>query len=382
MDTVPTAMRDLSTGPRPGRTPPELTLVIPTYNERSNIRPLTERIAAALDGIDWEVIFVDDDSPDGTGEEVRAVARDHPGVRLLHRIGRRGLAGACVEGILAAGAEVVAVMDADLQHDERILPRMFDRFAADRDLDLVVGSRNLAAPGEKGGLSPLRQKGSDLATWLARKILSIDVSDPMSGFFMVRRETFNSVVLELQPDGFKILADMLSNARGRWKVEEIGYRFRERQLGESKMNTTVTLEFLGLLVARATRGLVSIRFVLFALIGLTGVFVQLAAVGLALATATESFAIAQSFGVFTAMTTNFFLNNELTYRDRKLRGLAVIRGLLSFYLVCSIGAFMNVSLANGVFALWPNWVVASTAGAFIGALWNFLASAVLTWRAR
>ncbi len=359
---------------------PELCIVVPSYNERDNVRPLVKLLHEALDGIAWEVVFVDDDSPDGTAAEVTALGQEDPRVRVLHRIGRRGLAGACVEGILSSIAPVTAVIDADLQHDERILPKMFAAFR-DPETDLVIGTRNAMGGSAGSGLSPVRKWGSDMATALARRFLKIKATDPMSGFFMVRRSSFNQVVTELQTDGFKILADMLSASRGRWTVKEVGYTFRERQHGESKMDAAVTLEFLGLVVARMTGGILPIRFVLFGMVGVSGIFVQLLFVRLGLA-AGLGFTAAQVFGVMAAMTTNFFLNNALTYRDRALRGWGILRGLLSFYAVCAIGAVMNVGVAGAVFSVAPQWALASIAGAVVGALWNFVASSFATWRAR
>lgn len=363
-------------------TKPELTVVVPCFNERENIRPLFELLHATLAGIEWEVIFVDDDSPDGTAEEVRALSSDHGNVGVIQRIGRRGLAGACIEGILASSAKFAAVMDADLQHDERKLVKMLELLVSDPQLDLVVGSRHVEGGSATGGLSAVRSLGSDVAIKLARKTLKIKVTDPMSGFFMVRRTSFNQIVTELQPQGFKILADMISASRGRWKIEEVGFEFRSRQFGESKMDTAVTMQYLGLVVSRLTGGVLPIRFVLFAAVGFTGIFVQLTSVMFALNVVSLPFYLAQSFGVFIAMTTNFALNNELTYRDRKLRGQAWFKGLVSFYAVCLLGSIANVAVAEWLNQMIESWVVASTAGAIFGALWNFTISSIYTWRVR
>jgi dolichol-phosphate mannosyltransferase len=364
------------------RVAPDLTIVVPTFNERENVRPLAGRLDAALPGIRWEVVFVDDDSPDGTAAEVRALGAEDARVRVLHRIGRRGLAGATIEGMLSSIAPVVAVMDADLQHDETRLAVMFAMLQADPALDIVIGSRNVEGGSAAGGFSAVRKWGSDRATTLARRLLRVTATDPMSGFFMLRRERFNEVVTQLQPEGFKVLLDMLSASRGRWKVAEVPYDFRARQFGTSKMDSAVAFEFLALLVARATGGLVSIRFVLFALVGLSGVFVQLAVVRLMLWLATDFFLLAQIAGVLVAMTTNFLLNNLLTYSDRALRGAALLRGLLSFYAVCAIGAVANVGVAEAVYVVVPQPELASATGAVVGALWNFLASSAFTWKAR
>jgi len=361
-------------------TTPELTIVVPTYNERDNVRPLVDLLEKALEGHRWEVVFVDDDSPDGTAREVRAVAREKPNVRVIHRIGRRGLAGACIEGILSSVAPIVAVMDGDLQHDETILAQMLEMMQADPDLDLVIASRNVEGGSSGNGLSAVRKWGSDTATAIARRLLRITASDPMSGFFMVRRNSFNSVVLGLQQQGFKILADMLSASRGGWKVAEVPYVFRERQHGESKMDSAVALEFLSLLLVRMTGGMVSIRFILFMIVGLSGLVVHLTTLRLVMLALPVSFAVAQTVAVVVAMTSNFILNNVLTYKDRTLRGRDFLRGLLSFYGVCSVGAVANVGVATAVYAVLPFWALAGFAGAFVGALWNFVASALVTWK--
>ena len=361
---------------------PALSIVVPTFNERANIRPLLDLLGAALDGVAWEVIFVDDDSPDGTADEVRAAADTQDNVRIIHRIGRRGLSGACIEGMLSAQAPLVAVMDCDLQHDETLLRPMLEALQADPALDLVIGSRNVPGGSAGAGLSAFRKWASDAATDLTARALKITATDPMSGFFMVRRQSFHQVVVQLQSEGFKILADMLSASAGRWKVLELPYTFRPRQHGDSKMDSAVALEFLGLLAARMTGGLVSIRLVLFMLVGLSGVVVQLVCVRLMLWLATDSFLLAQTAGVFAAMTTNFIFNNALTYRDRALRGAAFLRGLLSFYAVCAVGAVANIGVAETVYQVIPSPEFASIAGAAVGAAWNFVASAIFTWRAK
>lgn len=360
----------------------ELSVVIPTFNEKDNVRPLFDLLRAALAGRSWEAIYVDDDSPDGTAEQVRSLALEFDNVRVIQRIGRRGLAGACIEGILSSTSPFCAVIDADLQHDETVLAPMLDALQGDDGLDIVIGSRNIDGGSSGRGLSRIRQWGSERATALTRHLLHITASDPVSGLFMVRRLSFNQVVTSLQSEGFKILADMLAASAGRWKTREIPYTFRSRHAGESKMDSAVVLEFLSLLVARRTGGLVSTRFVLFCAVGFTGIFVQLLAVKVALVLLTDQFALAQALGVFAAINSNFLLNNLITYRDRALRGRAIWRGLLSFYAVCALGAVMNVGVANFLFATLPFWALASIAGAIAGALWNFVASSLFTWRTR
>lgn len=361
---------------------PDLTIVVPTFNERENIRPLVDLLSRALDGQAWEVVFVDDDSPDGTAAEVEALGRENGRVRLLHRLGRRGLAGATIEGMLSSVAPFVAVMDADLQHDETKLADMLALLQGDAALDVVIGSRFVDGGNSSAGFSALRKWGSDTATTLARKALRITASDPMSGFFMMRRSSFHTVVTQLHTEGFKILADMLAASRGRWKQAEVGYEFRPRHAGESKMDSAIVLEFLSLVLARLSGGLISIRFVLFAMVGLSGVIVQLAAMRLFLMGLGDMFLVAQSLAVVVAMTTNFLFNNMITYKDRALRGWALLRGLVSFYVVCSVGAVANVGVAGVLYQSFGSPELASLAGAVVGALWNFVASAIFTWRVR
>lgn len=343
---------------------------------------MLELLRVALEGRSWEAIFVDDDSPDGTADEVRRLAHDFDNVRVVQRIGRRGLAGACIEGILSSTSPFCAVIDADLQHDETRLGPMLDALQADGALDLVIGSRHMEGGSSEHGLSRIRRWASERATALTQRTLNISATDPVSGFFMVRRLSFNQVVTSLQSEGFKILADMLASSAGRWKTHEIPYKFRSRRSGESKMDSAIALEFVSLLVARKTGGMVSTRFVLFCAVGFTGIFVQLLAVRLSLAFLTDQFALAQAIGVFVAINSNFLWNNLITYRDRALRGRAIWRGLLSFYAVCALGAVMNVGVANLVFTSLPLWALASTVGSVAGALWNFVASSLFTWRTR
>lgn len=361
---------------------PELTVVIPCFNEKDNVRPLVRLLDTALAGINWVALFVDDDSPDGTAREVRALARERADVRLLHRVGRRGLAGACIEGILSSISPFIAVMDCDLQHDETKLADMY-RILNDRsDVALVIGSRFAEGGSVGSGLSKVRAWGSGICIRLARRFLKVTASDPMSGFFMVRRENFNEVVVGLQTQGFKILADMLAASKGRWAFEEVGFQFRSRNQGESKMDAAVTLEFLSLLLSRLTGGIFPIRFILFGLVGVSGVLVQLLGVWLAHTVGQMPFWVAQAIGVWMAMTTNFTLNNILTYRDRMLRGFLWFRGLFSFYAVCLIGAIANVGIADYTYNAFAVWSGASIAGAIVSALWNYLASALFTWRVR
>ncbi|MDQ2080047.1 glycosyltransferase family 2 protein [Xanthobacteraceae bacterium Astr-EGSB] len=357
-----------------------LSVVVPTFNEHDNVEPLLQRLETSLAGIAWEVVFVDDDSPDRTWEVVRRIAERDPRVRCLRRIGRRGLSGACIEGILAAGAPTVAVLDADLQHDDSRLASMLALIESDA-ADLVVGSRFVAG-GSAEGLDRRRTGASTAASMLARRLLGIEVGDLMSGFFMIRRERFEEHAPSLSAQGFKILLDLLATSRGRLRVVEIPYAFGARLTGDSKLDSQVVLDFFGLLLAKLTRDIVPLRFLLFAIIGATGLAVHLLALDLFLSLTPISFAWSQAAAALVAMTSNFALNNRLTYRDQRLRGFALLRGLVVFYLVCAVGLIANVGVAFWLYGEHAIWWFAGAAGALMGAVWNYSASTVLVWRAR
>jgi dolichol-phosphate mannosyltransferase len=356
----------------------ELTVVVPSFNEIDNVEPLIERLHSALDGIEWEVIYVDDDSPDGTAVKVRELAQTDPRVRCIQRIGRRGLSTAVIEGMLASSAPYLAVIDADLQHDEKLLPRMLATLKLD-GLDIVVGSRYVAG-GATGDWDKGRAVMSSIATRLARLVVAAEIADPMSGFFMLSRRAFERTARRLSGNGFKILLDLFASAPTPYRFRELPYVFGQRIHGESKLDSLVIWEYLMLLLDKRVGRWVPVRFVLFAAIGGSGVIVHLAALRLALIYL--NFPVAQALGTVCAMTTNFLFNNMLTYRDQRLYGLKLINGLLSFYAVCSIGAVANVGIASAVFGEHYSWWISGLAGSAVGVVWNYAASSVFTWRRR
>ncbi len=359
---------------------PELSVVVPTFNERDNVTTLFRRLETALAGKAWEVIFVDDNSPDGTWDVVRGLAQRDSRVRCIRRIGRRGLSGACIEGILASSAPCAAVIDADLQHDETQLPKMLALLEAG-EADLVVGSRYIEG-GSADSFNKQRAGASQFATEVARRVLRVKIADPMSGFFMIRRDRFEQLAPQLSTQGFKILLDIVATARGGLRVREIPYTFGSRLHGESKLNSMVALDFLGLVLAKLTHDVVSLRFLLFAMVGSIGLFVHFAALYVALEAFDLPFPNAQGTAALCAMTSNFILNNFLTYRDQRLKGLAILRGLLLFYLVCSVGLLANVGVAWSVFDQEPIWWLAGASGALMGVVWNYAMSGLFVWRKR
>lgn len=375
-------------GPGTGATEPraqaskplQLSVIVPTFNERDNVELLFRKLEAALAGVAWEVVYVDDDSPDGTWQAVRDLAGRDPRVRCIRRIGRRGLSGACIEGILAASAPIAAVIDADLQHDETRLPHMLALLESNA-ADLVVGSRYIEG-GSADSFDRQRAGISAFATGLARRVLKVEIADPMSGFFMIRRDRFEQLAPLLSTQGFKILLDIVASAQGGLRIVEIPFKFGSRLHGESKLDTMVALDFLGLVLAKVSNDVLSLRFVLFALVGSSGVVVHFLTLFAASQTFQLPFAESQGLAAIVAMTTNFLLNNALTYRDQRLKGLAILRGLFMFYGVCSVGLVANVGVAFAVYSEHISWWLAGAAGALMGVVWNYAMSGLFVWRRR
>jgi dolichol-phosphate mannosyltransferase len=296
-------------------------------------------------------------------------------VQCLRRVGRRGLAGAVIEGALASAAPVVAVIDADLQHDETLMPKLLE--AAKRgDADIVVASRYMEGA-STGDLAPERVRISRLASALSR-VLARGLTDPMSGYFLLRRPFLERVMRKLYGRGFKILLDLIAAARGDVRIAELPYTMRSRQHGESKLGARVIAEFFMLILYHLTGRVLPARFFLFAAVGLTGLGVHLAVLTAAFA-ASGNFLASQLLATWLAMTSNFFLNNVFTYGDQRLRGAAIWRGLLTFYVACGIGAFINIAVAEWLYLQSVVYWAAGMTGAAVAAIWNFFTTASLTW---
>ncbi|MBY9064135.1 glycosyltransferase family 2 protein [Sphingomonas yunnanensis] len=363
------------------RAPPaQLAIVVPAFNERENVASLVDALDRALSGLSWEVIFVDDDSPDGTATRVRVLAQRDARVRILQRVGRRGLASACIEGMLATASPFIAVIDCDLQHDETLLPAMLDLLRSG-DTDLVVGTR-YSTGGGVADWARNRAAASRLATRLAVRLTKIPMSDPMSGFFMLTRASFERSLPHLSSVGFKILMDLILSAPSPLRLAELPYTFRARRHGDSKMDSLVLWEFGQLLLEKLTGGRVPLRFFSFALVGLVGLFVHILTFVLVYVTGTASFSTAQIVATAVAITNNFALNNKLTYRDQRLRGRALLRGWLTFNLVCVTGAVANINISQWLIVHNSYWLWSAVAGALVSVVWNYGMSSVFTWRRR
>jgi dolichol-phosphate mannosyltransferase len=360
---------------------PTLSIIVPVLNEAPNIRPFVEELECCLDGETWEIIFVDDDSSDNTQQVVAELAKKRSNIRLLERVGRHGLASACIEGLCSSLAPYLAVMDADLQHDPRILQQMLNALR-NGPYNLAIGSRYLEGGGT-GDWSKRRRRYSDVATF-ASKIVThqTDITDPMSGFFMVKRELFRETVYHLCGKGFKILLDLLSSAKSEVHPIEVPYTFRNRLGGESKLTFSIILEFAILLLDKTFGKVIPYRFILFVLVGCSGAILHLTILGSLFLGARVSFPLAQSIASLIAMILNFTFNNSFTHRDRRLTGPKFFSGLLGFIAVCSIGAFVNVEIASYFYGISVSWWISGLLGALIGSVWNYAVSATLIWKRR
>jgi dolichol-phosphate mannosyltransferase len=356
---------------------PLISIIIPTFNERNNIARVVDALAKALNAIRWEVIFVDDDSPDGTVGLVREIGRQQPHVRCIHRVGRRGLSAACIEGMLSSSAPYLAVMDGDLQHDPAVVRRMLAILEAG-ETELVIGSRYMEGGGF-GEWSNDRRRISGLATRLSRIVLTDEIKDPMSNFFALRRELLDEVVRGLSGLSFKILLDILLTARRVVRFREVPYVLGTRTAGESKFELIVAWEYMMLLADKTIGRFIPARFISFATLGAAAAAVHFLTLAVAFRVVALDFVRSEILATLVSMLCNYWLNNLLTYNDVRRRGISWFTGLLSFTVVCSAGVLVNICLATFLYARGTNWIPAAIAGVLIASIWNYAATSAYTW---
>ena len=357
---------------------PLISIIVPTYNEKENVAFLVDELRTAMQGTAWEIIFVDDDSPDGTAGAVRRMAARDPRIRCVHRIGRRGLSGACVEGMLTSSAPYLAIMDADLQHDPAIVKQMFQALTTS-DIELVIASRN-AEGGSYGNFSTRRYQLSQLAARLGSLALKDRLSDPMSNFFALRRDLFEEVSRGLSKLGFKILLDILLTARRSLRVREIPFTLGTRRTGDSKFESLVAWEYVMLLADKLVGRYVPVSLLAFSTVGALGAMVNLGSLTILYRVAGASFVTSESISTAISIVFNYTLNNILTFRDRRRRGIRWFTGLLSFAVACGIGVASNIGLAFYLFTQHTGWFISALAGVLAGVVWNYTVSGFYTWR--
>ena len=358
--------------------PVELAVVVPTFRERDNIAPLVERVREALRGVAWEMIFVDDDSSDATAEAIWSIGRTDPRVRCIKRVGRRGLASACIEGMLSSGAPYFAVMDADLQHDPALLPTLLERVRGGQ-VDLAIASRYMPG-GSVGDWEVERVRMSAMATRLAQMVVRQPVSDPMSGYFLLTRATFEAARHRLSALGFKILLDLIASSPAQLRLAEVPLRFDKRTLGQSKLALRTVWDFLLLIADKLVGRYVPVRFVAFGAVGASGVLVHFAVLSALFKGLQVPFGASQAAAVSFSIVYNFAVNNALTYGDVSLSGARWWRGLASFGAICGLGAAANIGIASFLFNRQTMWQLAAVAGIFVGSVWNYAMTSRYTWK--
>ena len=333
----------------------DISVVIPTYNEAENLPMLVEKLSLVLKDFSYEIVVVDDNSPDKTWEVADNLSSQYP-VRMIRRFTEKGLSSAVMVGMASSHGKIFTVIDADLQHDERIIPKMYDALTKS-GADIAIGSRAVLG-GSYGDWSKRRRFMSMVATTMAKTLLRVKITDPMSGFFSITRECFNKTAEKINPRGFKILLEFVGRNKD-LKIKEIGYTFRNRVFGETKLSASEIRNYLIALYDIRFGKYIPPIFFLYSLVGVSGVFVNLSFFKLGeflgfprIYTGISEFIdpvyTAVPFGYQMAIFTNYYLNNTFTFYEKRKKGFrAFLAGFLMFQLVSLFGLFIQ----TGVFQL-------------------------------
>lgn len=357
-----------------------LSVILPTYNESENLPILLDRLETHLRDFNYEIIVVDDNSPDGTWRIAEDRAAASPRIRSLRRIDERGLSSAVVAGMQMAEGRVFAVMDSDLQHDETALIDIVSPIL-DGDADIALGSRE-ADGGSYGEWGRWRRFVSWTGKQLARRMLGITVDDPMSGYFAVSRERFDEVADAINPKGFKILLEFL--ARGpRPRAVEVGYEFRDRVHGTTKLTGSVVGAYLLALLDLVFGRMVSATFTAYALVGALGVGVRFGAFS---ALSSVGVAAAAIIAIELSVLTNYWLNNRFTFAEQRRRGRNLVTGLVPFHLIAAHGIVVQIGLIAAFGKAGPELLDAGIGlqllGILVATTGNYFLNRTITWRQR
>lgn len=357
---------------------PELSLIVPTYCERQNIATLIERVHQSLSRYSYELIVVDDNSPDGTSELAQSLSKEYP-VRVITRRNERGLASAVVDGFKQAKGEIFGVIDADLQHPPEILPELLKEIR--NGAGVIIASRYVEGGGSEGWSVKRKivSKGSKLLAQLLLPSIR-GIKDPLSGFFLLRRKVIDGVALS--PTGYKILLEVLVRGKPS-EVAEVPYVLRERERGESNLNAGEGINYLKHLYRLAGSG-GTIRFIKFCLVGLSGVLVNEGLLWMLTEGLGLYYVISAAIAIETAILTNFILNDIWTFRDRRSPGIkSVLRRALKFNLVSVAGLGINMALLlTFTEVLGISYLISNLIGIAGATAWNFTINTLWTWRAK
>tara|TARA_B100001996_G_scaffold21441_1_gene17146 strand:+ start:238 stop:1332 length:1095 start_codon:yes stop_codon:yes gene_type:complete len=357
-----------------------LSIVLPTFNERENLPPLLNQIFYLLKEYNLEILIVDDNSTDGTIDLVKKLANQDSRIRLIRRLGRSGLASAIKEGLLDATGNIAVVMDSDGQHQPSDVINALQKLT-EGDLDVVAGSR-FASQSEILGLSNRRKEGSTLANYFSGISLPFNyrgLTDYMTGCFVLNLDKTMETICKVDVNGFKFFYELLAVSKGRLNVSEVPLTFQPRLHGKSKLELAVLWDFLISFLHTISFRIMPRRAISFALVGASGVFVQLSATSILTNFFYYKFENILPFSVLVAATSNYLINNALTFRARRQTGLLLLKGLFKFLLVASLPVIANISIAMAFYTNQPDPLLAQIAGIFFGLMWNYIASSKFVW---
>ena len=355
----------------------EVSIIIPTYNERENLPLLVERVGKSLERVGHELIIVDDNSPDGTGKLADELAEKLTNLKALHRMEKKGLAPAVVHGLKYARAPVICVIDADLQHPPEKIPELLKEIK--NGADIAIASRYVERGGVRGlgkGRKPI-SRGAEFLSKLAVPRVQ-DLTDPLSGFFAFRREVVSGA--ELNPVGFRILLEIL--VRGTWKkAVEVPYFFGRRIYGKSNLGLGGHLNYLKHLLRLMRAGGEASRFLKFSLVGVSGIVVNLGLLWILTEMVGLFYLISAAFSIETSILSNFALNELWTFRDRVGSTKGILKRALKFNMICVVGLMINIAILAALTELLGIYYMISALFGIAGAmLWNYVMSAMWTWR--
>lgn len=347
----------------------KLSIIAPTYNERKNLKKLVERIFSSLKGSKFELIIVDDNSPDGTGELADKIASKHKNMIVVHRQGKLGLGTAIFDGIKAADGEIIGVMDADLQHPPELLKTMLEK--AEEGADIVIASRYTEG-GKVEGWSFFRRAMSKGALWLSHVFLpqTRKVRDTQSGYFLFKRHVIENVPINVKE--FKLLVEIL--AKGKYeKTIEVPYTFEIRAAGKSKLGSKQILSYVKQLLR-----LSEYRVLKFMAVGVSGIVVNNGILWLLVSSANMLPLLAAIFSIEASIIGNFLLNNFWTFKER--RGEKFLYKLVKYNGSVVLGSIANYVTLALLLAVGFNLIVANTIGILLGFILNYFLSEIFVWK--
>ena len=357
----------------------QVSIILPTYNERESLPILIENIFHVLKVYQkkFEVIVVDDHSPDKTYVVAREIARKKSWVRVIRRIHDKGLSSAILAGFSASKGDYLIAMDSDMQHDVAILPQMIQAF--EEKFDIVIGSRKVNGGGIENWTF-IRKTISWVASSMAKLILPFDVQDPMSGYFGFTRHIFEKLSSSINPKGFKLLLEFIAISNG-LRIKEIGYIFRDRQFGKSKLSTGIIINYLIALYELTIGKFISLQLLKYAFVGLFGVAVNQLGLWFGIEHLNLPHVYALMVGIEFSIFTNFIFNNYWTFKDKQLSGFShLLVGLIKFNIICLTGFVLNYSVAlflEGKFEV--SIYYGNLVGIMISTMWNYIVNVKLTW---